>query len=476
MSKAIFGPEQNQDSIVSSETTKIPTNEKLAYGVGAIPENIFNAVLNQFGNSVYTIVFMLNPALVGIILAVPRLWDAVFDPIVGNFSDNLRSRWGRRKPLMLVGAMLACVTFIAIFWMPENLSDNLKFSYLLVGCIVFYSFSTLYCIPFIATGYEMTSDYNERSRLMGVRSFFAPVGIFLISWLFAFSQSEYFTDSVAGVRTVSIGLALILGVLSLVPIVKVKTKIPSIVSAKEKIPFFKALKLTVSNKSFLLALVPCLLVAMSLTLTGQLFVFVNIYHVYLGDVTKGAAMAAAFITTGQVLGMFSAPVFAKLATVYGKKNIMCVLLSMMAIGSASTFFLMTPSNPYLVVVCLAIVSPATTGIFMLYHSMIADVCDLDELNTGARREATYGAVAGWIYKSGSSLAVLMSGIGLWLAGFDADIVGNQTESTLLSLRTQYALIPFGATVIGLVLFTKYPITETVARETQARLQERKGVS
>lgn len=456
----------------SIDSERIPMGEKLAYGAGAVPENLFNALLNQFGQNVFTMVFAMNPALVGTLLAIPRLWDAIFDPIVGNFSDNLQSRWGRRKPLMLVGAILASLTFAVIFWMPETWNENLKFAYLLGGCIVFYSFATMYCIPFVATGYEMTSDYNERSRLMGIRSFFAPVGIFLIPTIFAFAVSDAFETQLSGVRTISLCIAVLLIGMSFIPIMGVRTKaIPAASSSKPKIPFFKAVKLTLSNRCFLLTLIPCLLVAMSLNLTGGLYTILNIHYVFGGVMGEGAAFAAGFFVFGQVLGMISAPISAKLATVYGKKQVMCGLLSMMAIGSASTFVFMTPANPYLVLISFGILGPAQTGIFMLYHAMVADVCDYDELNTGARREATYGAVAGWIYKTGSSLAIFSAGIGLWLAGFDASFE-SQSEGTLLSLRFQYALIPATATVVGLLLFLKYPITEKVARETQAKLKER----
>ncbi len=461
-----------EESSTSIDSGRIPTGEKLAYGAGAVPENLFNALLNQFGQNVFTMVFAMNPALVGTILAIPRLWDAIFDPIVGNFSDNLQSPWGRRKPLMLVGSILASFTFAAIFWMPEAWSDNLKFAYLLGGCIVFYSFATMYCIPFVATGYELTSDYNERSRLMGVRSFFAPVGIFLIPTVFAFAVSDSFETQLGGVRTISLCIAVLLIGVSLIPVLKVRTKIvPAASTTKPRIPFFKAVKLTLSNRCFLLTLVPCLLVAMSLNLTGGLYTILNIHYVFGGVMGEGAAFAAGFFVFGQVLGMISAPISAKLATVYGKKQVMCVLLFLMAVGSASTFFLMTPANPYLVLISFGILGPAQTGIFMLYHAMVADVCDYDELNTGARREATYGAVAGWIYKSGSSLAIFSAGLGLWLAGFDASF-GSQSESTLFSLRLQYALIPATATVLGLLLFLKYPITEKFARDVQAKLNAR----
>jgi GPH family glycoside/pentoside/hexuronide:cation symporter len=133
---------------------------------------------------------------------------------------------------------------------------------------------------------------------------------------------------------------------------------------------------------------------------------------------------------------------------------------------------MTPNMPYLAIVPQLLVDPANAAVFMLYHSMIADVCDLDELETGSRREGSFGAVAGWVYKTGSSLAVLLSGLGLWLGGFDAAREGSQTAAFVFSARLQFALVPAVAAVIGLAVFVKYPITRAMIQNTRRQLDDR----
>ena len=148
---------------------------------------------------------------------------------------------------------------------------------------------------------------------------------------------------------------------------------------------------------------------------------------------------------------------------------MIIALWVLIIGSLSSYVLMTPVMPWLSLVPQLLVSPAIASIFMLYHSMIADVCDLDELGTGSRREASFGAVAGWVYKSGGSLAVLLGGFGLWLGGFDVDNGANQTEGFNLSARLQFALTPAVAGIVGLLAFSKYPITRKLATEVREKL-------
>jgi GPH family glycoside/pentoside/hexuronide:cation symporter len=167
-----------------------------------------------------------------------------------------------------------------------------------------------------------------------------------------------------------------------------------------------------------------------------------------------------------------APAFAALATRTSKKRAMCIVLGIITVGSLSSYVLMTPQMPYLAIIPQLLVDPAIAATFMLYHSMIADVCDLDELETGSRREGSFGAVAGWVYKTGSSLAVLLSGVGLWLGGFDAASGSEQSEAFIFSARVQFALIPAVAGFIGLLIFAKYPISRELALDVRRQLDAR----
>jgi GPH family glycoside/pentoside/hexuronide:cation symporter len=445
---------------------------KLAYGIGALPENILNSVLNQFGNSVYTIILALNPALVGIALAIPRLWDAISDLVVGNISDNSRTRWGRRKPFMLAGLLLSGVVLSLMFLVPPECSDTVKFTYFLIGCLIFYTCSTLYCVPFIAMGYELTTDYDERSRLMGWRAFFAPAGTFILPWLLAISQNSIFPDPITGVKLVSVGVAILIISIGLLPVLLIPPQRLISCENKPRIKFFRAIKLTLTNGTFLFALIPCVLVAMSINFTGQLFVIINIYHVYNADLAKGAAMAAAFITGGQAAGMISAPLIAKLAVRFGKKEILLILLFVMMCASLASIWLINPGHPWLIAIFQGLLCPSSAGVFLIYHAMIADVCDLDELKTGERREATYAAVAGWIYKTGSSAAIFISGMALWLADFKAGRPDGQSESTLVMLRLVYALVPVIAIGAGMFIFRRYPLTKVESQRIRSQLDAR----
>jgi GPH family glycoside/pentoside/hexuronide:cation symporter len=266
---------------------------KAAYGTGAVPEGILNQVMQQFGNNVFTIILGVNPALVGLGLSVSRLWDAIFDPIVGNWSDKLESRWGRRKPLMLAGIIGAAITFVAMFFVNPEWSDTFKFSFLVAGTIVFFSFATMFCIPFIAMGYEYTDNYDERSRLMAFRAVMAPLAAFIIMWLFPMTQWGVFDNPLIGARFVALGIGLFMVLLALIPIAFVPNRKRE-ARQKPKMNIVAMVKTTITNKPFLLTLVPGVIVAMSLNYRSQFFLYVNVYHVFEGDLAKGSAFAATF--------------------------------------------------------------------------------------------------------------------------------------------------------------------------------------
>lgn len=447
--------------------------QRFAYGTGCVPEGILNQGMQQFGNNVFTITLGINPALVGLSLSVARFWDAVFDPVVGNWTDKLETRWGRRKPLMLVGIIGAALTFIGLFFVNTEWPKAAQSAFLMVGSIVFFSFATMFCIPFLAMGYEYTDNYDERSRLMAYRAVMAPLAAFIIMWLFPLAQAGIFSNPVVGARTVAVGVGILLIAFAIIPVIFVPRPKRS---QKPQMSFLLMMKKTLTNKAFLYTLAPCVIVAMSLGYRAQFFLYVNVYHVFEGNLAKGSAFAATFFTISNIVSMLLAPVFASLATHTSKKRAMCIVLSFMGLGSLSSYFLMTPNLPYLAIVPQLLVDPAIAATFMLYHSMIADVCDLDELETGSRREGSFGAVAGWVYKTGSSLAVLLGGVGLWLGGFNVELGGNQTAEFISSARLQFALVPAVAAGIGLLIFWKYPITRKIAEDVRRQLDARREFS
>src|SRR5688572_20843297 len=161
---------------------RIPLAQLAAYGAGGIiPIALFNIagiLVGLMGN----ISLGLSAFWLGVILVIPRLWDAVVDPVIGHLSDNTRTRWGRRRPYLLVGGILVAVFFVVMWWIPkgdtvrgwfpsESGYQWFQLAYILVTLTLFFTAVTLFEIPHSALGAEMATDSHQRTRLFGAKSF-----------------------------------------------------------------------------------------------------------------------------------------------------------------------------------------------------------------------------------------------------------------------------------------------------------------
>ena len=142
-----------------SPADRIPKTEKLAYGIGALVNNLMAAAMGTM-SIVLNLGLGMNPAVVGTLMALPRLLDALTDPVMGYVSDHSRLRWGRRRPFIFVGALVSGAIFAGLWQMPAGHSEDFYFWFFLIGANLFYLGYTVFATPLIALGYEMTPDYN----------------------------------------------------------------------------------------------------------------------------------------------------------------------------------------------------------------------------------------------------------------------------------------------------------------------------
>jgi Na+/melibiose symporter-like transporter len=183
----------------TSRATTAPRNglgSKLAYASGALSFSVKDVAFGAFVLFYYTSVVGLQGSLAGAVLFIAMVWDALTDPIVGSISDNLRTRWGRRHPMMAISGIPLAICLFALFNVPEGLSEWGIFSWMLVVCLLLRTFLTLFTVPYLALGAELSNDYEERSSIAGVRTVFGWVsGILLTAaaWYFIF-QSDGTTD------------------------------------------------------------------------------------------------------------------------------------------------------------------------------------------------------------------------------------------------------------------------------------------
>ncbi len=436
---------------------QLPRYQKLAWGMGGMTNDLIN-VISVLAIPIYSIALGVNPALIGIALTIPRLWDAFSDPIMGHISDNFRSRWGRRRPLILIGAVLLCITF-PLLWTPNPAwGPNGLFFYFLLMLIGYYTAYTIWSVPWNALGFEMTPDYNERTRVQAWRAAFATSAGLFISWTyklcFVFSENE-----VIGARYVGLIIGIVLLITGMASAFFCKERIEA--QKQEKIKLIPAFTTTLKNRPFLMVCGAVACFILGVFLVQPMAIYVNIYHVFQGS--ENAREAASVVTglggmLGAILGLICIPAISWLATHWGKKQTLLLGMAITAVSFLSQYWTFLPAHPYVQLVSFCLKAPSIAFIWLILPSMVADICDVDELDTGLRREGMYGAVYGWVLKIGVSLGLVLSGFVLTMAGIDP-AAKMQSPEAIRILRILFSMVPFLFTLAGAWLISRYPLTE-----------------
>lgn len=457
----------------TKKSERLPFWKKISFGIGGFAENFFHNAFNIMATPFLNIGFGVSPGLVSIAMTIPRLWDAFTDPIMGTISDNFSSRFGRRRPFVLVGGILTAVAFAAIWWIPQGLGERGTFFAFLGMLLVYYTFFTVFVVPYLALGFEMTPDYNERTRVMSYRSFFSTGAGFAMNWLYWLSQRDVFDGIVEGMRWTGIGCGVLLACAAVIPALFVKEACrppPTELPKRDKgWGFVSSVKGTLATKPFLLVIAACVSVIVGVLSIMQVGLYLNIFYVAAGDQKLASTVQGVAGSCYQITALLTVPVVSWLGTRLGKRRTLMAILSLGVLGSLSSWFTFTPAMPYLQIASLFFSAPAITGLWILAPAMIADVCDYDDDRCGVRREGMFGAAYGWFTKIGGSLAMLVSGWLLVGTGFDVKLEAGQTESTLTAMRALNACVPAVFFSLAIAAILKYPITEKMADEIRERL-------
>lgn len=445
---------------------KSKLSEKLAWGVGGITESLVNCIYS-LAFPIFAIGLGVSPVLMGIAQAVPRLIDAFTDPVMGNISDNTRSRFGRRRPYIFIGAVLVGLTLPLIYMPGRNWPEIAHFAWFAGMTSLFFVSFTVWSIPWSALGLELSGDYNDRTRIQLVRMVFAALAGIGVNWVyrlcFVFNSDELI--GVRGVGWVIGGIMCVTGIIS-VPFVRewrhTEKQVPIRMSS--------ALKLTLSNRPFLLLCGCVLFFAGGVIMVAPLLQYVNIYYVFDGDRAAASTLIGASGTLGALVSILILPIGGWVSGKLGKRKTAFLALSVIILGYAGMFVLVTPSLPYLQLICMLIYQPGIMLMWALIPSMIADVCDMDELSSGRRREASFSSIYQWIWKLGATVAMTLGGVLLGLVGAktaSADAV--LAPEVIFRLRLLLSVVPALMGVAAFVCLCFYPLTESRVEEIKKRL-------
>jgi GPH family glycoside/pentoside/hexuronide:cation symporter len=472
---------------------RISFPHKLIYGLGGFVNNLLAAAIGGMV-IILNLGLGMNPALVGLLGALPRLTDAITDPLMGYISDHTRTRWGRRRPYIFIGAIAAGVIYALLWQLPRGQAEGYYFWYFLIGSILFYLAYTCFATPWVALGYELTPDYHERTRLMGVQNFIAQLAYVVSPWfLWIMTNERLFRDQVAGAAGLAIAVAIFTIGVGVLPAIFLRERMKDLVTP-ESVPeegdagsaesaaslgenladFFRGFAATLKSRPFIKLCIATFLVFNGFILISSFQFYVIIYYVFGGDQAMGARYAG-YAGTVQTISTFAIIAFITwLGTKVGKRRAFIVSTALSIIGYGMKWFCYNPDVPWLVVAPAPFLAFGLGGLFTLMPSMVADVVDLDELQTHERREGMFGSIFWWVVKLGMAVALAGGGFLLNATGFDVDLGGGQSGSTITLMRLFDVLIPMAASAIAIWVVTTFPITEERAHEVRQELERRRG--
>jgi glycoside/pentoside/hexuronide:cation symporter, GPH family len=464
---------------------RVPLGQKAAFGAGHLVNNLLPGALGVFAFFLLT-AFGMDPFLAGLLGGLPRFFDAITDPIMGYITDNTKSRFGRRKPYIFVGAILSGILF-AVLWQlnPDN-SQTYNFWYFLILSMVYLIGNTMFSTPLIGLGYEMTSDYNERTRLMGFSQTLGQVAWMIVPWFWVLiANPNLFETQAIGVRRLAIIVGAICMILGMMPALFCKEIDQTNLTNRDELTIkniFKSLKnllhnmvLIFKNVSFVRLCGATFLVFNGFQMVASFSYFIIVFYMFKGDYGLAGTWPAWFSTISAVFTAFLIiPVITWMANKWGKRKAFIYATAISMVGYALKWWGFNPENPWLMFMPLPLMVFGIGGLFTLMMSMTADVCDLDELNNGMpRKEGTFGAIYWWMVKLGQGLALVLGGLVLKLVGFD-QLAAQQTADTITNLRLADIFVPAFTAGLAIWVMWGYDLTEKKAKEIKDELVKRRG--
>jgi glycoside/pentoside/hexuronide:cation symporter, GPH family len=448
---------------------KMTLGSKFRYGLADMGFALITSAMQFFLLFYYTDVAGIDPGLAGLALMVGKLtWDAVNDPLFGYWSDRTRSRFGRRRIYMLIGAVPLGIAAWIMFSLPKGLTGAGAFFAVLLSFWLVDTFHTMTTTPYYALTPELTRDYSERASLTSIRMVYSVFGYILgaaLTTLLAgifqgtglnLQQAWSATGAVFG--TVAI-------ITTLVTTFSIKER-PELAGEPSQLPPMKAVLTSFKNKPFIILMVAFILSSFSFTILTALVPYFIQYQLNMPDQVSFVLLAMLVS-----IGVFLIP--AKLISDRINKGPAYALgLFIASLAVMTSFFLPRGETPLIYVVA-AVAGMGFSAQWVFPWSMLPDVIEYDEKMTGERREGIYYGLWAFLSKFTGALGIAVSGWALGLFGYVPNM--EQTTRALFGIRLFFAIVPAIVLLISLPFLIWYPITRQKHAELVKELAERKAI-
>ena len=484
-------PEQStsQSGRMSAYAGKVPPGVKAFYALGASSESIIGVAFNAFNFFFYTNLLGLSGTLAGLAITIGLVFDASTDPLVGAVSDRWRSRLGRRHPFLFASPIPVMICLFLLYSPPEALGETGLFLWLTTLVVTMRSSMTLFHVPHLAMGAELSSDFAERTRVMAMNTLFgfmAGAAAFFIAYSYFFASTPEFSNGLLNPAAYPVfatsaafvgGAAMLTSALLTLKLVRHLPQPPADIPRLTLMEFLKDSRDALANRNYLFLLIGYVLLSATLGTRETIALHVNTYFWELVP-----SQIRFFALTGLIAPIVGFLVTARLHERFDKKPTIIAGVFLLCVFAAGPVVLrvlgLFPSNesaalfPTLIVFA---VLALTAGVILLISVMsaLADIADEHELATGRRQEGIFYASRSFFAKASSGLGHLIAGVALDLIRFpqgaepgsiDPDVIFN-----LGIVDGPIAVIPG---LLAVLFYLQYGLTKDRHAEIQEELRER----
>lgn len=392
------------------------------WSVGAMAESLIYVCFGSLVQLIFNLGFGLDARLVGWALALPRLVDAVLDPILGHWSDTTHTRWGRRRPFLFAGTIAGAVMVVLMWWPSRTWPQMALFGWMLFMSFAVFSFYGIYSMSHAALGYELSDNYNERARVIAIRGFYGSVAGVVCGSLYWLCQLPVFGSeapgirAVTGIRYVSVGMALVILACGMVPVIACRERFKR--ANREHVNLWRALRATMSVRPFVVILILRITHTFGIAIFQLIGFYILVYSVCGGNTKDAAFLSIPSSCVGFAWGIAMMFVAAPVCKAIGKRYGIIVGYGAAALSAAGLPFFAIPGHPWVYLAYGLAFLPLNSFRDTFLSAVMPDICDIDELQSGERREGLFTSVLNFVAKCEASAMSLVTGYLLTSIGFN----------------------------------------------------------
>lgn len=454
----------------------------IGYGTGNFGYGFVTQMFASYFVFYATAVLLLPGSFIGLIVSLSIVWDAISDPVMGYISDNTKSKFGKRHVYIFSGTLLIAITNLSLWHVEVDIATWIKFIWIMMSVFLIKTFVTVFITPYSALGAEMSTDYNERSKIQAVKTIFFLAALMIVTavCMFVFFKPtatyEFGQLNPQAYKNIAYTASLVMLVTGLITYFSTKSFNINTRKSNHKLTLSELMyqiKYSLKCKDFRKIFLGYLFTNLASAIIGVVGLHTFTYTFAMNNYKIGIVLGTQFLVS-----ILAQPLWVKVAAKIDKKAAVTIGLKISIFGCMMLFALVVLRDQVILhyeymIVYAVVIGFGTSGLFSLPLSMVADTVDQQELQTGERTEGIYFGMLNFGYKMSQSIAILILGFALDIIRFNPKI-GVQDDFTLLSLGVVLSVGSLIAFILAHYVYSSYSLNESKINEIQKKILENRN--